>query len=267
MKTSICFWITIIFVLTSCNKTEEDTVATCFEITDKPVPQESVSAWVINWAEQWTLPNDTTNCVGGIYPAIFARKISDFKSVVDDYNQFRIYYAFCKDSENNYYSQLLLAPLNDTCSPVFDSCIFRFMPIVANEQLGCVYSECNGVGCPNNDETVAYQTAIDWTANYREHLGVSTTDSITTPFGDITYMAPLAFNYDTESFFKNIEPTADSIKIFLGLEKGSGAANEADYRFKLLFGTSDAPGKGEGADYVDFASPCPLNCSGNDPLL
>lgn len=246
-------------------KVEEEITEGCSDSEEEPVTFEEATNWILWWGEFFAA--DCTNGEspeGGFWPVQFATDMSSFQDLIKNNNEFRVYYAMCNALSTGNTAHLLAAPLdNSTCNPIIGDNVYSFPTSFPPDDDG--YPDCSPEGATTT--TIPKDTAINWTANFRNQFGISTTnDQSTLPCSDITYTIPLAFTFDKASFEANINQEAETLYVKLGIDT-IHTASTVVYEFKLLFDTAGESGVGEGIDYVDFASPCPQACVGVDPLL
>lgn len=247
-------------------KKEVDTPATCFEYADKAVPFIEATMWIAQWGEYWSQYTEGEQPIGGFWPVQFETDMASFQALIADYNQFRVYYAFCNENSTGSTAHLLAAPLDNTaCSFVEATNIYSFPTNFYPGEPG--YTDCTPTGATAT--TIPFDTAKAWTQNFRTKFGISITNDQFTPEGsEISFTIPIAFSFDKTSFNEHISPDSSTLYVKLGIDTIHQSGGAVEYEFKLLFDTAAARGEGDGIDYVDFAAPCPRACGdGNDPLL
>jgi hypothetical protein len=101
-------------------------------------------------------------------------------------------------------------------------------------------------------------------ANWRNYWGVSLTDTTWKSSDGKSYKIPLAFNVNSRNMLELINPSADSLYLYLGLKEYNGY-----YGLRIIFEDADGS-QGATSSFVDFAAPCPRQCGSeedSDPIL
>ncbi|MFK7921204.1 MAG: hypothetical protein AB8H47_04570 [Bacteroidia bacterium] len=273
MKTSLYFLVTALLMLAivSCNNDTTTTpdsdisksTITCLQdLPDRPVQDSTATLWMENWGSKW-FDEKCTPLDRGFWPPLFKTDMASFKTLIDDHDQFRIYYSFCNELSGGSRAHLLATSLsNDSCLPNLGANIYNF--ISDNNEVPFIYEDCSIA----SENTIPKQTALDWTENFRSHFNISSTnDSVNLSCSDLVFRIPLAYTFDRESFEQYINQNADSLYVFLGIETlGPFGVDSYEYQFKLLFSTVPVSGQNE-LDFVDFAAPCPQICPQKDSLI
>ncbi len=231
------------------------------QIDDKKVPFIDVAEWVINWGNLWADQLGEEHAQYGSWGEYFTTDMSTFVDFITDYDRFRVYYGICPNSDQTeLYPTLLLAPIDENCNRIQQSCIYKFDSSPNN----CTANTCDG-----EDYLISITEAEEWADAFRGGFGISEENSIIDPFNTNKFFVPLALNYKTDSFLLNFDSNASNLYAFPVLEPAPSSETSYDYSFKIVYGGASAftPPQGGAVDYIDFAAPCPRLCGNSTDVL
>lgn len=214
------------------------------------------ATWKINWGKQLSHFPEALDWSG---VNSFGVKMSDFVDALNgfpEYHGFRLYFGM--NDSNQPICWMAALGKDGSCTPRLGDYMVAFAPRI-NQTNVCPTQETDtycGVNTQQDNQLAA---------NWRSYWGVSLTDTLCSNCsGDKSYKIPLAFNVNSQEMLNLINPSADSLYLYLGLKEYDGY-----YGLRIIFNDADGS-QGALSSFVDFAAPCPKQCGSeedSDPVL